>query len=459
MNTESTQVEKSNIYRIEQSALPDESFPRILVIGLSFNQSSGSGITLTNLFKKWDKSRLAIASENIDDNDHQMSDHVYQLGYEENKRRFPFYLFQKKMVSGTAKKPIETSQTETLPSKSYHKRFPFLVKYYNRFLHFFGLYHYSRRLRISKKIALFVQDFQPDIIYTHANEFDIMQFTLDLKQAFSVQVTTHIMDHYIDNYFNQKGLLYQYWQNKVGKTFKKLIDHSALCFSIGEEMSKAYSKKYSKNFTVFHNGLDFDLWKSYRRTDHEPSDPFTILYAGRITVGTNECLLQIAEAIDELPEKNKIRFHIQTTSVDPILEKLAAYSFVHIAPVAQYAAIPKILSGADLLLLAHNFDDFTRTYFCYSFPTKAPEYMITGVPVLLYAPEEVAVTKHARKYHWAYIINSPDKKRLTGSIQLFYNDASLRRSYGLTAHEFALTHYNIVDMQEKFRLTFANACT
>ncbi|HUR11413.1 MAG TPA: glycosyltransferase, partial [Flavitalea sp.] len=447
----------AEVAAVKNAVEKDVFFPKILLVGISFDQSSGCGITLSNLFKKWDRSRLAIANEFPAKDDYSMAEHVYQLGYDENRRRFPFNLFQKKTPSGPADKPVEKIIVPAPSSDSYHSKFPFLVKWYNRLLHFFGLYHYSRKPRISEKFGQWVTDFHPDFVYTHANELDIIEMVLQLKKKYKLKVTTHVMDHYIDNYFNPPGLLHWYWQRRTAYTFRDLINQSDLCFSIGEEMNKAYSKKYGKNFTVFHNGLDIALWKMYRKKDYVAADPFTILYAGRITIGTDLCLLEVAQAIDQLPEKRRIRFHIQTTSRDPVLQKLSKYPFVHIGKIVPYQSIPGILASADVLLLAHNFDLFTRKYFRFSFPTKAPEYMVTGVPVLLYGPGEIAVTKHARKHQWAFIIDSPDSKKLTHSIRLLYNNGAVRKSYGTASSEFAMKNFNLETMQENLRLTFENA--
>ena len=430
-------------------------FPKILVVGLSFNPIHGSGITLNNLFRKWPADRIAIASETISDTDHEISDHVYQIGFAENKRRFPFNLFQRKLRSGKSEKlKIAVNSNSGLPVP-YHSRFPFLVKYYNTLLHFFGLFHYSRNLIVSENLKLWILNFKPDIVYTHANEFELMKLVLELKRKLNLRIATHIMDHYIDNYFNRLGLLYSYWQKKVEGTFSELIKQSDYCFSIGEEMNAAYSLKYGKTFSIFHNALELSTWRPYKRESYSKRSPFTILYAGRITIGTNECLLQVAEAIDRMEEKNDIRLHIQTTSTDPVLKKLSTYSFVFLAPVVPYEKIPEIISSADLLLLAHNFDAFTKTYFKYSFPTKAPEYMITGIPILLYSPKEVAVAKHALKYNWAFSLNTPDRGQLIAALRKFYNEESLRKKYGMVAYAFAINNYNLHEMEERFRTNLA----
>ena len=78
------------------------SLPRVLIFGQPFNDKYGGGITVTNLFKGWDRERIAVAATG-----HLMygvttdvCDNNYQLGIEEFRWIFPFSLLQRKFKSG-----------------------------------------------------------------------------------------------------------------------------------------------------------------------------------------------------------------------------------------------------------------------------------------------------------------------------------------------------------------------
>ena len=61
-------------------------------------------------------------------------------------------------------------------------------------------------------------------------------------------------------------------------------------------------------------------------------------------------------------------------------------------------SIAALLAGTDLLVLPYNFDARSARYIRLSLPTKAPAYMISGTPILVYAPGDVAMRgmPHAR---------------------------------------------------------------
>lgn len=66
--------------------------PKGLIFGLPFNHKHGSGITLTNLFKGWDKDKIAVAVSGhaMHDVTTEICDTYYQLGKGEFKWSYRF---------------------------------------------------------------------------------------------------------------------------------------------------------------------------------------------------------------------------------------------------------------------------------------------------------------------------------------------------------------------------------
>ena len=71
--------------------MEEKDYPKILIIGQSFNKSSGGGITISNLFQGWPKEKLAVASHVnlISDLDNSVCEQYYQLGYNGKLHPFP----------------------------------------------------------------------------------------------------------------------------------------------------------------------------------------------------------------------------------------------------------------------------------------------------------------------------------------------------------------------------------
>jgi hypothetical protein len=80
-------------------------YKKVLIFGQPFNNFTGGGITLTNLFKGWPKEKIAVAymGHGLYNVTTDVCDIVYQLGIEEYKWVFPFNLIQRKFQSGLKK--------------------------------------------------------------------------------------------------------------------------------------------------------------------------------------------------------------------------------------------------------------------------------------------------------------------------------------------------------------------
>ena len=88
----------------------DKDFPKVLIIGETFHRAGGGGITFSNLFSAWPKSRISVAvvGQQIAISDTKICDTFYQLGIGENKKMWPFSLLQKKYPSG----PVEVPENQ-----------------------------------------------------------------------------------------------------------------------------------------------------------------------------------------------------------------------------------------------------------------------------------------------------------------------------------------------------------
>jgi glycosyltransferase involved in cell wall biosynthesis len=269
-----------------------------------------------------------------------------------------------------------------------------------------------------------------------------------------VPVAIHIMDDWPAT-IGKQSFFKSFWNKRANMKFRKLLKKSKILLSISEAMSKEYKERYGRNFIHFHNPIDLKLWtvasdKSYKLTEN-----FVILYAGRIGTGIRTCLYDIANAIEELVRIGlRIEFHIQTTSSDSILEDLKKFKFIKINPPVPYIELPVIFSKADLLLLANDFDNESISFLKYSMPTKASEYMASGTPILLYSSNEIAVTKHAFKYNWAYIVSEKNKNKLEFAISELYENEELRNRLGRTAREYAIKNFDGMIIRDQFRRSF-----
>lgn len=76
-------------------------FPKVLILNQPFNNVSGGGITLSNLFKGWEKDHLAVVCLGTLFNDKtriDICDQYYQLGEKEHIWKFPLSLMKRSIL-------------------------------------------------------------------------------------------------------------------------------------------------------------------------------------------------------------------------------------------------------------------------------------------------------------------------------------------------------------------------
>ena len=194
---------------------------------------------------------------------------------------------------------------------------------------------------------------------------------------------------------SRNGLFKKYWKTKIDREFRVLLNKMDLYLSISDAMSAEYKKRYGKEFIPFHNPIDISKFSEVRRNKKAADKTFRILYLGRIGVANQNSISSFASAVSKhKTDLYKIELEMFTPGVNYRVSKIiGSLENVKILPPVNYEMVPALLTQYDLLLLPL---DFTKTgfkYSQYSIPTKASEYMISGTPIIVFAPKETAISK------------------------------------------------------------------
>ena len=217
--------------------------------------------------------------------------------------------------------------------------------------------------------------------------------------------------------------------------------------------------RYNKKFIAFHNPIETEVWLQNRKTSFILNKEYiTILYSGRIGIGITDSLYEVASAIDStLKEGINIKLHIQTPTKEPgILARLQRYKCVVINPFATLEQLQKIFSEADILLLANDFSVQGVDYLKFSMPTKASEYMISGTPVLVYAPDESAVSKFFNQNECGYCINKQGSEGIIRAIRFLISNEEYRKKISRNAVLLAKEKFDAQKVRKEFQELLIN---
>jgi glycosyltransferase involved in cell wall biosynthesis len=424
--------------------------PKVLIIGQPFNNDTGGGITLSNLFNGWDRDKLAVACSGyllLDNIDTEVCNTYYQLGYKEHKWRFPFNYLQRKYSSGLLK--FDEKRIQNLTIAKSKLRIKIIMDYFYPFLRYVGLFHCISKTELSKEFCRWIDEYKPDVIYAQTAYRDEILFCISVQSYLKKPLIFHMMDDWPST-ISDKGLFKKFWFKKIDHEFRILLDRAAILMSISDEMAHEYKIRYNKNFITFHNTIDIEFWKKHQRNSYELSDSPTILYAGRIGLGIETSLELIAKAIQRVNEELKIsiKFILQTQGKPLWINNYK--SVVHNNFVSYYD-LPKIFSETDFLLLPYDFSQKSIKYIRFSMPTKAPEYMVSGTPIIIFAPEVTAIVKYAKKYEWAKIVVKNNVQELSIAIKDLFQNKTLREKIGQNAKKIAEEKHNSINVSKNFK--------
>lgn len=401
--------------------------PRVLIFGQPFNYRHGGGITLSNLFHGWDKKSLAVAASghvmyNVTTD---VCETYYQLGSNEFRWRFPFKYFQRSFPSGQLKlgKTIKKSQKR----KKQGLRYFFVNKIFYPTLEWFGLYHNAAHYTISDGFLTWLKEFDPKILYLQVSSYDTIVFARKLQELLGIPSVLHMMDDWPST-ISQKGPFRKMWHRRIDGELRSLMDNASLLLSISEAMSDEYKVRYGKTFISFHNPIDLERFSTNDKPVKSDNKCFRILYLGRVGTANRQSLLKFASFISNYNNSDKnVEFDIYTNDNKELgYKKIMKYRGVSVFEAVSYDQVPFLMSCYDLLLLPLDFTNLGLKFSRYSMPTKASEYMASGIPILVFAPRETAISMFCLKYQCGYCVNSQEMNDLEKAINLLINDFDYR---------------------------------
>jgi glycosyltransferase involved in cell wall biosynthesis len=431
---------------------------RVLIFGQPFNDFSGGGITLTNLFKGWPKKNIAVAffAHGLSNVTTDVCAIYYQLGRDEHKWIFPFNLIQKKFDSG-----LKTFEESTILSSTHSEkgfRYKLVNNYFYPFLNWIGILHFASKVSISDRLRNWLIEFNPEVLYLQVSTREEIRFANELISFQNWPTIIHIMDDWPSTISN-KGPFKKFWARTIDRELKSLFNRVDLRLSISDAMAREYLKRYGQTFLPFHNPIDTDVWLLHSKRDYSLNSEYVkVLYSGRIGIGITESLLEVAAVLESLNKEGYMtRLHIQTPTSDPgIISQLRKFESVVINPFADLKEIPKIFSEADILVLANDFNKEGLDYLKLSMPTKASEYMISGTPILVYSPAETAVSEFFLQNECGLCVAKHNSDDLAIGFKFLFDNKNYREKIGRNAVHYAMTKFDSKKVRNEFQSLIYN---
>lgn len=410
-------------------------YPKVLLFGHSFNDRTGMGITLTNLFADWPKVQIAVMANHIDVNlCERIRPCTIYIGRNVSK--------EKEFNQNINKKTL-TAKIKQIIRHQYHKA---------------GVRELIYKPSISKESLRLAQSFNPDIIFCclgSLNSISLCAYFIDRMP--NAKLVLYIVDDWANTKFNSRYFA-SYWRRRYNRGFRNLLNRASGYLSICQYMSDAYMEQYGKKFYPFHNPVNIKEWNALSIEPKYPDNIVSILYAGKINDDTRPCLSDLSKVVEEL---NNEGFNFILDAYTPDYSSNSnifdGLSCCNVFPSIPHADIPRITKSYSALFLSLGFSKQSREYVRLSMPTKLSEYLASGIPIILYCPPEIALAKYLTNKECAIVCTENKLDILKEKVSLL-NDSRYCAKIVLKSLKLAEDH-KITIVRERFRKTMYSFIT
>jgi len=437
----------------------NKTFPRVIIVGETFRLNGGGGITMFNLFKEWPKEKIGVITTQIDETDPTTGYRYYQLGNLEIKHPFPFNLFQTRIHSGEYKFNIQSTHIQWKNRKNVlHGLKSSIRKLFDNIITILGISYKFYAISPSNQLLHWIRDFDPDIIYVQPFLHKTMIFGNLLYERLRMPYAIHIMDDSV-RYVNKAIIRKKACQAKIDEDFKQLVNNARSCLCISDAMADEYLRRYDRRFISFRNPVETHKWLPYKKPLISVNpDSLRIIYTGRLFSPTLVSLLNMCRVIDNMVKKGlMVELHIYTHDKNKVFYKrIDRMKGIKVLEPVGFNEMPHLISKYDIFFMCLDSDRHAQKYSRYSISTRTSEGMISGVPILVYAPDNTALYRYFKMHDAGLLLHDFDETVFEKSIMKLWTDIDLRTKLSSNAMKQVLNDSDASVVRENFRKCLIN---
>lgn len=164
-----------------------------------------------------------------------------------------------------------------------------------------------------------------------------------------------------------------------------------------------------------------------------PDGRHRFVFSGQVYAAHLDAVRNVLAALDRL-DRPDVRLDVFSGYVTP--GGLAGPRVV-VHPHRPFDQIARVHADADVLLLALAFDSPYPELIRTSCPTKLSDYLHSGRPILVHAPEDSFPARFCREQGFGLVVDRPDPAAVAEALQRLLDDPDLAERLGRRARECA----------------------
>ena len=297
-----------------------------------------------------------------------------------------------------------------------------------------------------------VAEQKADFVYAvFGNRLSLIPIYLHLMDSTKLPCVIHVVDDWISkSYF---GVFDPIFAKILNKKFEEILKKAAAVFVISDAMAEEYKSRYGIESYVFHNPVPSAKWDQVRYDDTAGDHVHRIVYFGTVEGYHEEGIERLNIAIDILHRRGikaicEIYGNVRDSGA---LDRFIKYQYVECKGYIEYEKLPSLISGSDILFLPLSFKSRMRKALRLSIPTKLTEYMLCPQPMIVFAPEQLALTRYAKDKEIAYLVTKNSANELADALISLIQNKSLRTKISKRAYEVAMAEHTTEVVCKRFR--------
>ncbi|MCH5598837.1 glycosyltransferase [Niabella ginsengisoli] len=222
------------------------------------------------------------------------------------------------------------------------------------------------------------------IINTVITAFDIEDYLLWYYTPMALEFTRHLYPELIIYDCMDQLSAFKNAPTNLLILERELLDSSSIVFTGGRSLFNE-KKQMHANIHCFPSSIDASHFSQARQRQMDPPDQSKIPFPRFGFFGVIDEIFDI-ELLDEIAQE-KPEWHF--VLIGPVVkideQNLPRRANIHYLGMKKYAELPSYISGWNVAVLPFALNEATR----YISPTKTPEYLAAGKPVISTAVEDV----------------------------------------------------------------------
>lgn len=268
--------------------------------------------------------------------------------------------------------------------------------------------------------------------------------TFALSKISKKPYAVYLLDLYRWNNFGLLGdILASLFEPILFRNAKKI-------FVMGEGHRKFYEKKYGAKYTYEIITNCPQVYSGQNIKKHNPSTPYKILYTGNIYWPQEKSIRNLIEAVSQMDDLN-----VCVSLYTPKLMKVFQAEYSKNPKVEFHSATQKemanIQANADILFIPLSWGTPRIGVIEMAIPGKTAEYLISGRPILVYAPPYAFLAEYADKYQFARVVDKEEIGFLKEGIRDILTNPHYSETLACNAKALFKKEYDLLTNAQKLK--------